>query len=98
LKPYLRFIIIIIIVVVIGRTALDSVFTTLDFVTVNFHRARSSFWGPAHNLEGEVSVFMTPSGRVGRLYPLALGSLFFAFYDTQGCAGGILTLLHKRLI
>jgi hypothetical protein len=31
---------------------------------------------------------------VAKLYPRALGSLFVAFYDLQGCGGGILTRLH----
>jgi hypothetical protein len=30
-------------------------------------------------------------------YTPGTGFLFFAFYDTEGCGGGILTrLLHKR--
>jgi hypothetical protein len=31
----------------------------------------------------------SPRNRVPRLYPQALGSLFFASYDSQGCGGGI---------
>jgi hypothetical protein len=31
---------------------------------------------------------------VAQLYPLALGSLFVASYDSQGYGGGILTRLH----
>jgi hypothetical protein len=39
---------------------------------------------------------MSPSDRVAQLYvyPQATGSLFFAFYDSQGYGGGILTPLH----
>jgi hypothetical protein len=35
-----------------------------------------------------------PSERVAQLYPPIPGSLFFVFYDSQGCDGGILTSLH----
>jgi hypothetical protein len=35
-----------------------------------------------------------PRNRVARLYPQELGSLFVAFYDSQGYGGGIRTLLH----
>jgi hypothetical protein len=31
---------------------------------------------------------------VAQLHPRALGSLFIASYDSQGCGGGILTRLH----
>jgi hypothetical protein len=37
---------------------------------------------------------MSPSDRVAQLYPQAPGSLFIAFYDSQGDGGGILTCLH----
>jgi hypothetical protein len=46
------------------------------------------------NLEGQVPVFISPRNRVAQLYPRALGSLFVASYDSQGCGGGILTRLH----
>jgi hypothetical protein len=46
------------------------------------------------NLEGQVSVFISPSNRVAQLYPLALGSLFVASYDSQGYDGGIRTRFH----
>jgi hypothetical protein len=36
------------------------------------------------NLEGQVPVFISPRNRVARLYPQALGSLFVAFYESQG--------------
>jgi hypothetical protein len=36
---------------------------------------------------------MSSSDRVAQLYPQALGSLFVAFYDSQGYGGGILTRL-----
>jgi hypothetical protein len=41
------------------------------------------------NLEGQVPVFIPPRNRVAWLYPLALGSLFVASYDSQGYGGGI---------
>jgi hypothetical protein len=39
------------------------------------------------NLEDQVPVFMFPSDSVTQLYPQAQGSLFIAFYDTQGYSG-----------
>jgi hypothetical protein len=45
-------------------------------------------------LEDQVSVFMSPSNRVARIYPQAPSSLFIALYDSQGYGGGILTRLH----
>jgi hypothetical protein len=47
---------------------------------------------PTPNLEDQVSVFIFSNDRVARLYPQTLGSLFIAFYYSQG---GILTHLHK---
>jgi hypothetical protein len=38
---------------------------------------------------------MYPSDKVVQLYPQALGSLFVAFYDSQGYGGGVLARLHK---
>jgi hypothetical protein len=40
-------------------------------------------------LEGQVPVFITPRNRRAHLKPQALGSLFVAFYDSQGYDGGI---------
>jgi hypothetical protein len=48
----------------------------------------------ALNLEEQVPVFMSPSGKVAQLYPQAPGSLFVAFYDQQGYGGGVLIRLH----
>jgi hypothetical protein len=39
----------------------------------------------------------SPKNTVARLYPQALGSLFFASYVSQGYGGGIRTHLHKVL-
>jgi hypothetical protein len=50
------------------------------------------------NLKGQVPVFISPRKGVAQLYPRALGSLFVASYDLQGCGEGILTLLHIGLI
>jgi hypothetical protein len=36
------------------------------------------------NLKIQVPVFTSPRNRVVQLYPQALGSLFFASYDSQG--------------
>jgi hypothetical protein len=47
------------------------------------------------NLEGQVPVFIYPRNRVAQLYFQALGSLFIAFYDSQGYDGGIETRLHR---
>jgi hypothetical protein len=46
------------------------------------------------NLEGQVPVFISPSGRVAQLDPHVPGSLFVASYDSQGYGGGIRLLLH----
>jgi hypothetical protein len=43
-------------------------------------------------LEVQVSVFIFPRNTVAQLYPLPLGSLFVAQYDSQGYGGGIPTL------
>jgi hypothetical protein len=45
-------------------------------------------------LEGHVPVFISPRNRVAQLYSQALGSLFVALYDSQGCGGVIRTLVH----
>jgi hypothetical protein len=37
---------------------------------------------------------MSPSDGVAQFYPQAPGSLFVAFYDSQGYGGDILTRLH----
>jgi hypothetical protein len=61
----------------------------------SFYRARSSsVLRPTPDLEDQVPVFMCPSDTVAQLHPQAPGSLFVAFYDSQGCGGGILTRLH----
>jgi hypothetical protein len=44
--------------------------------------------------EGNVPEFISPRNRVAQLYPQAPGSLFVAFYDSQGYGGGILTRLY----
>jgi hypothetical protein len=49
---------------------------------------------PSPNLEDQVSVFIPPSDRVAQLYPHALGSLFFASYDSRGYGGSILKRFH----
>jgi hypothetical protein len=46
------------------------------------------------NLEGQVIVFISPRNSVTQLCPWALGSPFFASYDSQGYGGRILTRLH----
>jgi hypothetical protein len=45
-----------------------------------------------------VPVFISPRNRVAQLYPQALGSLFVASYDSQGCGGGIRTRLAGWLL
>jgi hypothetical protein len=39
---------------------------------------------------------MFPRDRMAHLYLQAPGSLFVAFYDSQGYGGGVLTRLHIR--
>jgi hypothetical protein len=46
------------------------------------------------DLEGQVSVFISPRNRVARLYIQALGSLFVASYDSQGYGKDIRSRLH----
>jgi hypothetical protein len=43
---------------------------------------------------GQVPVFISPRNRVARLYPQALGSLFFTSCDSQSCGGDIRPRLH----
>jgi hypothetical protein len=50
------------------------------------------------NQERQVPVFISPRNRLGQLYPQALGSIFIAFYDSQGYDGGIRTRLHTGLL
>jgi hypothetical protein len=57
----------------------------------------SSALRPTPNLENQIHVFMSPSDGVARLYPQAPGSLFVAFYDSQGYGGCILTRPHTGL-
>jgi hypothetical protein len=72
------------------------VFTYLDFIIVFFfYEARSLALRPTPNLEDQVSVFMSSRHRVAQLYPQAPGSLFVAFYDSQGYGGDIRPRLHK---
>jgi hypothetical protein len=49
------------------------------------------------NAVGQFPVFIAPRNRVAQLYPQALGSLFIASYDSQGCGGSIRTRLHRDL-
>jgi hypothetical protein len=82
-----------------GSARLHPGFTSLDFATVIFYRAKSSALRLTTNLEDQVTEIMSPSdNRVVQLYPQAPGSLFIAFYDSQGCGGGILTRLHTEKI
>jgi hypothetical protein len=46
------------------------------------------------NLEDQVTVFIAPRPRVAQLNLQAPGTLFVAFYDSQGYGGGIPTRLH----
>jgi hypothetical protein len=49
-------------------------------------------------MEDQVSVFMSPIERVAQLYPKAPGSLFVAFYDSQGYGGDIVTRLRRGVM
>jgi hypothetical protein len=49
---------------------------------------------PTPNLDGLVSVFMSPSNRVTQLNPQAPSSFFIAFHKSLGCSEGTLTYLH----
>jgi hypothetical protein len=50
------------------------------------------------NLEGQVTVFISPRNTVAQLYLQALGSIFFASYDSQGCGGGIRSRLYTAFL
>jgi hypothetical protein len=50
------------------------------------------------NLEDQVPVILSPRNRVPQLYPQALGSLFVAFYDSQGYSENILTDLNAGIL
>jgi hypothetical protein len=56
----------------------------------------SSGLRPTPNLEDHVSVFMCPSDRVTKLYTQATGSLFVAFYGSQGYGGDIVIRLPRE--
>jgi hypothetical protein len=46
------------------------------------------------NLEGQVPVFISPTIRVAKLHPRALGSLYVVSYDSQGYGRGIVTSIY----
>jgi hypothetical protein len=70
------------------------VFTSSDFTTIIFYRARSSVLHATPNLEDQDPVFMSPSDMVVQLYTQAPGYLLLTFINSQGYDGGILTHLH----
>jgi hypothetical protein len=47
------------------------------------------------HLEDQVPVFISLSNTVAQLYPRALSSRFVASHNSQGCGGGILSLLRE---
>jgi hypothetical protein len=47
------------------------------------------------NVEGQVSVFISPRNRVARLYTQVLCYLFIASYDSQGYIGNIRPRLQE---
>jgi hypothetical protein len=49
------------------------------------------------NLERQVPLFISTKNRVAQLYPMALGSLFVASYESQGSGGGIRPRLHTGI-
>jgi hypothetical protein len=55
---------------------------------------RSSALRRTPTVVDKVPVFMFRSDKVAQLYSKAPGSLFIAFYDSQGYGGDILTHLH----
>jgi hypothetical protein len=50
------------------------------------------------NIDGPISVFISPWNRMARLYPQALGSFFVTSYDSQGYGGGIRPRLHTNAL
>jgi hypothetical protein len=83
--------------------------TGLSFIIVAGPRQRnhSRIWVPwnhdhillsqvsdSPNLVGQVPVFISPRNRVVQLYPQALGSIFIASHDSQGCGGDMRIHFH----
>jgi hypothetical protein len=83
--------------------------TGLSFIIAAGSRQRSRSWirvprdswphllsqiRDSSHLEGQAPVFISTRNRMAQLYPQALGSLFVAFYDSQGYGGGNWTYLH----
>jgi hypothetical protein len=62
------------------------VFTSSDFATVIYLQIKVVSLASNPNLEDQVSVFtgMSPRDRGAQLYHQPPGSLFIAFYDSQG--------------
>jgi hypothetical protein len=63
-----------------------------------FYRARLSALRPTHNLEDQVSIFISLSDKVAQLYPWALASFFITFCNLQGYSGGTLAHLHTWVV
>jgi hypothetical protein len=70
------------------------VFIPLDFAAVIVLMSKVISPVPTPDLEDQTSVFMPHSDRVAQLYPQALGSSFFTFYNSQGYDRSILVHLH----
>jgi hypothetical protein len=54
------------------------------FLTIAFYRAGLLVQHPNPNLEGQISVFMTPGDRVAKIYPKHWIPILVAFYDMHG--------------
>jgi hypothetical protein len=68
----------------------------LDFATITLLQSKVVRLTSNPNLKDQVPVSMSPSERVAQLYPEALGSLFIAFYDSQGYGESTVTHLHTE--
>jgi hypothetical protein len=80
-------------------TSLHPVFASLDFATLIFLQSKvfSLASKPQPGGPGPcIYVRQWQGGPV--IYPQALGSLFVAFYDSQGYGGGILTHSQRQIV
>jgi hypothetical protein len=71
------------------------VFTCLDFVTIFFLQSKVVSLASNPQPGGPGLCIYVPQLQGGPVIPQASGSLFIAFYDSQGYGGGILTSLHS---
>jgi hypothetical protein len=77
-----------------GRVCRVQLLLVLASVVIPRSNILLSQIGDSPSMVGQVPVFISPRNRVAQLNPQALGSLFVAFYDSQGYGRGIQPCLH----